>query len=123
MERTLDPVDFDALGGADLVTVNDLTGTDVTSVIVDLEGTPGGAGDGQPDRVLVNGTNGNDTIDVNVDAGGVKVNGLAATVGDPALRGRRARPVEEPRRGIRRFRSGLSASPCSTPCRTTSRTA
>jgi hypothetical protein len=74
-------VDFDALAGADLVTINDLTGTDVTNVNVDLEGTPGGTGDGQADRVVVNGTNGNDTIDVNGDAGGVKVSGLAATVG------------------------------------------
>ena len=54
-------VDFIALGGADVVTVNDLTGTDVSSVNVDLAGTLGGvAGDGQPDRVIVNGTNGDD---------------------------------------------------------------
>ena len=62
-------VDFNALGGADLVTVNDLTGTDVSSVNVDLAGTLGGAtGDGQPDRVVVNATNGNDAIDVSGDA-------------------------------------------------------
>jgi Ca2+-binding RTX toxin-like protein len=74
-------VDFNALGGADLVTINDLTGTDVSSVNVDLAGTLGGAtGDGQPDRVVVNGTNGEDSIRVNGDAGGVKVSGLAATV-------------------------------------------
>jgi Ca2+-binding RTX toxin-like protein len=73
-------IDFEALGGADLVAVNDLTGTDLTSLNVDLEGTPG-AGDGQPDRVVVNGTDGDDAINVNGDAGGVKVSGLAATVG------------------------------------------
>ena len=74
-------VDFNALGGADVVTVNDLTGTDVSSVNVDLAGTLGGAtGDGQADRVVVNATNGNDTINVNGDAGGVKVSGLAATI-------------------------------------------
>src|SRR5206468_6578882 len=73
-------VDFNALGGADLVTVNDLTGTDVSAVTVDLAGTLGGAtGDGQADRVVVNGTNGEDSINVNGDAGGVKVSGLAAT--------------------------------------------
>jgi Ca2+-binding RTX toxin-like protein len=72
-------IDFAALGGADLVTVNDVTGTDLTSLQVDLEGTPG-AGDGQADRVVVNGTNGEDAINVNGDAGGVKVSGLAATV-------------------------------------------
>ena len=74
-------VDFNALGGADLVTVNDLSGTDVRSVNVDLAGTLGGAaGDGQADRVVVNATNGNDTIAVAGDAGGVNVTGLAATV-------------------------------------------
>jgi hypothetical protein len=73
-------VDFNALGGADLVTVNDLTGTDVTSVNVDLAGTlGGGAGDGAADHVVVNGTNGNDSIDVSGDTQVVKVSGLAAT--------------------------------------------
>jgi RTX calcium-binding nonapeptide repeat (4 copies) len=79
--RGVERVDFVALGGADVVTVNDLTGTDVTSVNVDLVGTLGGAtGDGQADRIVVNATNGNDAINVNGDAGGVKVSGLAATV-------------------------------------------
>ena len=77
----VESVDFNALGGADQVTANDLTGTDVTSVDVDLAATLGGTtGDGQADRVTVNGTNGNDSIDVNGDAGGVKASGLAATV-------------------------------------------
>jgi hypothetical protein len=72
-------VDFNALGGADAVTVNDLSGTDVTAVRVDLAATPGGAtGDGQPNRVVVNATNGNDAIDVGGDADVVKVSGLAA---------------------------------------------
>src|SRR5215211_1422884 len=34
-------VDFHALGGADLVTVNDLTGTDVDAVNIELAGTLG----------------------------------------------------------------------------------
>src|SRR6266705_59820 len=73
-------VDFNALGGADAVTVNDLTGTDVNSVNVDLAGALGGAaGDGAADRVIVNGTAGNDAIDVSGDANVVKVSGLAAT--------------------------------------------
>lgn len=80
--RSVERVDFNALGGADTVTVNDLTGTDVTSVNVDLAGAIGAsAGDGSADRVVVNGTNGNDTIDLSGDAGGVKVSGLAATIG------------------------------------------
>ena len=74
-------VEFNALGGDDLVKINDLTGTDVSDVTVDLAGTLGGdTGDGQPDRVVVNGTDGDDTITVNGDADGVKTSGLAATV-------------------------------------------
>ncbi|HYU60962.1 MAG TPA: hypothetical protein VEK39_09390 [Solirubrobacterales bacterium] len=72
-------VDFNALGGADLVTVNDLRGTDVTDVNVDLAGAAGG-GDGQADRVVVNGTDRNDTIHVSGGVPGVNVSGLAATV-------------------------------------------
>jgi len=74
-------VDFNALGGADLVSVGDLSGTDVSDVNLDLAGTLGGAtGDGQADSVTVDGTNGNDTINVSGDASGVAVSGLAALV-------------------------------------------
>jgi len=73
-------VDFNALGGADLVTVDDLSGTDVSRVNIELAGTLGGAtGDGQPDRVAVNATNGDDAIDVSGDAEVVKVSDLAPT--------------------------------------------
>jgi Ca2+-binding RTX toxin-like protein len=74
-------VDFNALGGTDLVTVNDLSGTDVGGVNVDLAGTLGGAtGDGQPDRVVVNATNNDDTIKVSGDATEVTAKGLAPLV-------------------------------------------
>src|SRR6266516_4525727 len=75
-------VDFNALGGADLVTVNDLSGTDVNSVNVDLAATLGGAtGDGQPDRVVVNATNNDDTIRINGDATEVTAKGLDPRIG------------------------------------------
>ena len=35
-------IDFNALGGADTIVVNDLTGTDVTEVNLNLAGTLGG---------------------------------------------------------------------------------
>jgi Ca2+-binding RTX toxin-like protein len=74
-------VDFNALGGADVVTVNDLKPTAVRQLKVDLAATLGGsAGDGQADRVIVAGTAGNDRIDVSGDAGAVKVSGLAAGI-------------------------------------------
>jgi Ca2+-binding RTX toxin-like protein len=72
---------FNALGGADFVTVNDLSGTGVTSIDLDLAGALGGAaGDGQTDRVVVNGTNGDDALTVAGVAGAVRVSGLAASV-------------------------------------------
>jgi len=74
-------VDFNALGGADLVAVGDLSGTDVKAVNTDLAGTPGGnTGDAQPDQVIVDGTRGNDTIGVAGDASAVAVTGLAEQV-------------------------------------------
>ena len=74
-------VDFNALGGADLVNVGDLTGTDVANVNVDLASSLGGSnGDGQVDHVTVNGTNGDDSVHVIRDAAGVTVPGLSSVV-------------------------------------------
>ena len=74
-------VDFNALGLADVVTVNDLTGTGVKELNVDLAGSLGGTtGDAAADRVIVNATNGDDKVDVSGNAGGVKVRGLVPTV-------------------------------------------
>jgi hypothetical protein len=74
-------VDFNALGGADAVRINDLRGTDVREVNVDFAAALGGVtGDGQADRITVVGTEGNDRINVSGDAGAVKASGLAATV-------------------------------------------
>ena len=69
-------VDFNALGGADTVVVDDLSGTDVTDVDTDLAG----ANDGQPDNVIANGTNGDDVAVVAGAAGSAQAFGLAATV-------------------------------------------
>jgi hypothetical protein len=72
---------FNALGGADNVTVGDLTGTDVTTVDLDLAGTLGGTtGDGQVDHVVVNGTNGDDAFTVSGGAGDANVSGVGAAV-------------------------------------------
>lgn len=74
-------VTVNALGGADTITVNDLTLTDVTQVNLDLANPQGsGAGDGQMDNVIVNGTAGNDGISVVGDATGFAVLGLSAQV-------------------------------------------
>ena len=39
----VEQIQFNALGGADNITVNDLAGTDVTQVAIDLAATPGGS--------------------------------------------------------------------------------
>jgi Ca2+-binding RTX toxin-like protein len=77
----VEQVNIAAEGGADTITVNDLTGTGVTDVNIDLAGTPGsGTGDGAADTVIVNGTDGRDTIAIGGDAGSADVIGLAARV-------------------------------------------
>jgi Ca2+-binding RTX toxin-like protein len=65
-------IDFTALGGADVVTVNDLTGTSVTNINLDLSAGAGG-GDGLVDTVIVHATNNDDDIDVTGDANGIDV--------------------------------------------------
>jgi len=71
-------IHFNALGGADHIVINDLSGSDVKEVAIDLGVT--GAGDGQPDVVTANGTNGDDAIVVTGDADGITVDGLPAQV-------------------------------------------
>ena len=77
----IEHIDFNALGGADSINVDDLTGTGVTQVALDLESAPGsGVGDGAADTVTVNGTAGNDNIQVEGTGSSVTVAGLPATV-------------------------------------------
>ena len=77
----VETVDFNALGGTDHVTVNDLADTDVTQTNLDLAGTLGGsAGDGAVDNVVVNGTDGDDTINIDGSRSSVDVTGLATAV-------------------------------------------
>jgi hypothetical protein len=74
-------VDFNALNGTDNVTVNDLTGTDVTQVNIDLAaGLGGSVPDGIAENVVVNGTDGDDSIDIAGNGSGADVSGLAAIV-------------------------------------------
>jgi hypothetical protein len=75
-------VDLRALGGADTALVNDLTGTDVTKVDIDLAAAiGGGAGDAAADTITVNGTNGPDNIAVAANGGVVDVTGLFTAIG------------------------------------------
>ena len=77
----IERINFVALGGADTITVDDLTGTGVTQVNIDLSGTVGsGQGDGAADTVIVNGTAGDDTVTVASSGSSVAVNGLSEQV-------------------------------------------
>ena len=68
-------VEFNALGGADLVTVHDLRDTDVDDVSIDL-----GAADNAVDRIVVEGSDRKDRLSVDGDSQAVTVRGLAANV-------------------------------------------
>jgi Ca2+-binding RTX toxin-like protein len=72
-------IDFNALGGADTIVVNDLAGTDVTQINLNLAAA-GGGGDGAADTVVINATEGDDVVLVVGDSGNVTVTGLAATI-------------------------------------------
>ncbi|MGD9616867.1 MAG: beta strand repeat-containing protein [Alphaproteobacteria bacterium] len=75
----VEEVSFDALGGADTITINDMSGTDLTEVNINLASALGG-GDGQADTIIVNATSGDDVVLAFGDAGGISVLGLAARV-------------------------------------------
>ncbi len=77
----VEAIDLNAIGGADKTTINDVSGTDLVEINIDLGPAIGGTvGDGQADTVEVNGTNGDDVVVVSGDASGVAVLGLAAQV-------------------------------------------
>ncbi|MFL5168430.1 MAG: calcium-binding protein, partial [Microvirga sp.] len=69
-----------ALGGADIVNVNDLSGTDVTEVDIDLAASGGAAGDAAADTVTTKATNGNNVIGIVGSGTAVTVSGLPALV-------------------------------------------
>ena len=77
--KDVEQIDFNALGGADIITVGDLSGTEVSEVNLNLAAS-GGGGDGQSDRVTVNGRNGAETIDILGAGADYSITGLAATV-------------------------------------------
>jgi Ca2+-binding RTX toxin-like protein len=86
----VEAIDVHPLGGTDTVTVNDVTGTDLARVDVDLAAALGGStSDAQADTVNVNGTTGDDSIAANAVGTAVEVSGLAPLVrithSDPAL--------------------------------------
>jgi Ca2+-binding RTX toxin-like protein len=66
------------LGGADLVVVDDLSGTDVKAVTLDLAAF-GGGGDGTDDQVVANGSAKGEVVQIGVDGADAVVSGLPAS--------------------------------------------
>jgi Ca2+-binding RTX toxin-like protein len=74
----IETLNLDTLGGADTVTVNDLSGTDLKSAAIDLSGNPGsGVGDAMADTVIENGTDAADHVRVVRSGPQVQTSGLA----------------------------------------------
>jgi Ca2+-binding RTX toxin-like protein len=72
----VEQLQFNALGGTDNVTVNNMRGTDFRRVGIDL--SVAGVPDGAVDNVIVNGSDRNDHVNVTGNGGTVDVAGLAA---------------------------------------------
>ncbi|HTM55453.1 MAG TPA: calcium-binding protein [Pirellulales bacterium] len=86
----LEQIDFNALGGVDNVTVDDLRGTDLTTLNLNLAAALGGtAGDNAVDTVTINGSDAEDAIAITGTAGNVTAVGLGAAINitgaEPAL--------------------------------------
>jgi len=76
--NAVETIAINARGGADNIVINDLSGTAVKQVNLDLGNN--GVGDGAADTVTVKGTNGADTIQVVGSGTSVSVTGLSAAV-------------------------------------------
>jgi Ca2+-binding RTX toxin-like protein len=85
----IESINLRALGGTDTVTVNNLSGTELTEIHTDFAAFGGTAADGVIDEVIVNGTESDDAIAVVDDGSAVVVQGLVAAVriahADPIL--------------------------------------
>ena len=77
--NSIENINLRTLGGTDTVTVEDLTGTGVQNVNIDL-GSAAGGPDGQIDTIVINGTAGDDVITVANNNGVVTVTGLSELV-------------------------------------------
>jgi Ca2+-binding RTX toxin-like protein len=87
---TIERIDIRAVGGADTLTVDDVAGTGLGLITIDLSGSAGG-GDGSPDTVTVNGTAGDDVVSVSSAGSGVE----ATPAGSAAIRVIGAEPLSD----------------------------
>ena len=77
----VETIDFNALGGTDNIVINDMSGTDMVEVNIDLASTIGGSvADGVADTVTIVGTQDDDVIQLFTMDGKLVVMGLATQV-------------------------------------------
>jgi Ca2+-binding RTX toxin-like protein len=76
----IEQLDVITLGGQDVITLNDTSGTGVKQINLDLAGNIPLSGDGQIDRVVINGTNADDVLFVNNTNSAIQVFGLSANI-------------------------------------------
>ena len=77
----VEQINLTARGGVDTTTVNDLTGTGVTGVAIDLANPAGSsAGDGAVDTVVVNATTGDDVVRLSDAGNSLSVDGLTMQI-------------------------------------------
>jgi hypothetical protein len=78
---SVEAVTVNALGSADVFTINDLSATDVDTTLLDLGVTLGASGgDSAVDQVILKGTEGDDDISVAGSGAGISVAGLTPEV-------------------------------------------
>lgn len=78
---SVETVEVNALGGADVLSVGDMAGTDVRSVRLDLAGSLGGStGDGVADSITVSGGAGADLVLLSQVGNQLQLSGLTAAV-------------------------------------------
>ena len=114
-------LDLATFGGADAVTIGDLSGTALTVADIDLSSTAG-TGDTKADTVVVNGTDRPDRVDVTAHAGAVDVTGLTGR--DRRHRRRANRPARRSTRSRATTASPSTTQPehCSTSLSTSEST-
>src|SRR5262249_51315878 len=79
--KGVENIDFNARGGVDTINIGDMSGTDVKQIHIDLAATPGTpAGDGAADKIVINGTAGDDVIQLSLQNGSLVIDGLASRI-------------------------------------------
>src|SRR5262249_50758550 len=74
----IEEIDLNPLGGADTITANDTSATDLVELNLDLMGSTG-QGDGQIDAVILNGTAGDDQARIAAFDNGARIGAVVGT--------------------------------------------